>query len=139
MSEWQVIWLGTMAVALVVMAVVQVAVVVAALRLGRELLQTSQELRREIKPLVEKAQRISDDAARAAALAAAQAERLDSLLASTARKIEDTVSVLQGALIEPIRHGATLLAIVRAFAGGLRGMTGPPHHRREDEEALFVG
>jgi hypothetical protein len=138
-SEWQVIWLGTMAVALVIMAIVQVAVLVAAMRVGRELAQTSQELRREIKPLVERAQRISDDAARAAALAAVQAERVDRLFASTAQKVEDTVSVLQGALLEPVRQGATLFAALRAFTAGFRGSASQPHHRREDEEALFVG
>ena len=123
MSEWQVVWLGTMAVALAIMAVVQVAVLVAAMRLGRELMQTSEELRREIKPLVEKAQRISDDAAKTAALVAVQAERIDRLLVSTAQKVEDTVSVLQGALVEPLRQGATLFAVLRAFAAGLRSQT----------------
>jgi hypothetical protein len=138
-SDWQVIWLGLMAMALVVMAAVQVAVLIAAMRLGRELMQTSQQLRREMTPLVLKAQRISDDAAKAAALAAVQAERLDALLASTAQKVDDTVSVLQAALVEPVKQGATLFAVIRAFTAGLRGPTGQSHHRREDEEALFVG
>ena len=54
-------------------------------------------------------------------------------------KVEDTVTVLQGALVEPVRQGATLFAVIRAFVAGLRGPTGHSHHRREDEEALFVG
>ena len=139
MNDWQVVWLGTMAIALVVMTLVQVGVIVAALRLGRELMQTTRELHREITPLVAKAQRIADDAARTAALAAAQAERVDKLLASTADKVEDTLNVLQGALVEPVRQGATLFALIRAFVVGLRAPTGHSHHRREDEEALFVG
>ena len=139
MNDWPVVWLGTMAAALVVMAVVQVAVLMATMRIGRELMQTSQELRRELQPLVARAQRISDDVAKAAGLAAAQAERLDKLLASTAQKVDETVTVLQGALVEPVRQGATLFAVIRAFTAGLRGPTGQSHHRREDEEALFVG
>ena len=139
MSEWAVIWLGTMAVALAVMALVQVAVLVGAMRLGRELIQTTQDLRREIKPLAEKAHRISDDAARVAALAAVQAERIDRLLASTTQRVDDTLGVLQGALLQPIRHGATLVAAVRAFIAGFGNPGGQSHHRREGEDALFVG
>jgi hypothetical protein len=138
-SEWAVIWLGTMAVALAVMALVQVAVLLGALRLGRELLQTTQELRREITPLVEKAQRISEDAGRVAALAAVQAERIDQLLASTTRKVDDTLSVVLASLVEPVRQGVTLFAAVRALVAGFRGPTGQSHHRREGEDALFVG
>ena len=139
MSEWQVIWLGTMAMALVVMAIVQVGVVIVALRLSRELLETSQVLRREIPPLIEKAHRISDDAAKAAALAVAQVERVDRLLASTSHKLDETLTLVQGAILEPVRQGGALIAAIRAFAAGFRGASHPSHHRREDEEALFVG
>lgn len=138
MSDWQVIWLGTMAVALVVMTIVQVAVVIGAMRVGRELLQTSQELRREIKPLVEKARRISDDAAKTTALALAQAERVDRLLARSARRVDETLAVVQGAIIEPVRQGASLLGALRAFAAGFRGADQSGRHR-EEEDALFVG
>ncbi len=139
MSDWQVIWLGTMAAALVVMAIVQVGLVIGALRLGRELLQASQTLRREITPLLEKAHRISDDAAKATALAVTQVERVDRMLATTSQRIDETITVLQGAILEPVRQGTALIAAVRAFAAGFRGSADPSHHRREDEEALFVG
>lgn len=140
MNDWPVVWLGTMAVALVVMAVVQVAVVVVALRVTRELTQTSQELRREIKPLIEKANRISDDAAKATALAVTQVERVDRLLAATSQRVDDTLAIVQAAVIEPVRTGAALFAAVKAVVGGLTGS--PDHHQRhrhEDEDAMFVG
>ena len=139
MNDWQVIWLGTMAVALVVMTIVQIGVIVGALRVGRELLQTSQELRREIRPLLEKAHRISDDAAKAAAMAVTQVERVDRLLVSTTQKVDETLTLVQGAILEPVRQGTALIAAVRAFAAGFRSSTNPSHHRREDEDALFVG
>ena len=139
MSEWQVIWLGTMAVALVVMAVMQIAVLIAAMRLGREILQTSQELRREIKPLIEKVHRVSDDAGKVAALALTQVEQLDTMLKSTAVRIDETITLVQGAVLEPVRQGAALFGAIRAFAAGLRGAGERATHARDDEDALFVG
>jgi hypothetical protein len=138
-NEWQVIWLGTMALALVVMAIVQIAVLVGAMRIGRDLLQTSQELRRELKPLIEKANKVSDDARKAADMAVVQMERLDRMLASTAVRVDETITIVQSAIVEPVRQGAAIFAAFRAIASGLRGLGDRAGHHREDEDALFVG
>jgi hypothetical protein len=138
-SEWSLIWLGTMAIALVVMAVVQIAVLIGAMRVGRDLLQTTQELRREIKPLVEKAHKVTDDANRVSTLAIAQMERLDGMLATTAVRVDETITVLQQALVQPIRQGAAVFAAIRAVASGLRGAVDRDRGHRDEEDALFVG
>jgi hypothetical protein len=137
-SEWSVVWLGTTAVALVVMAIVQIAVLVGAMRVGRDLLQTTQELRREITPLVAKAHKVSDDANRVSALALAQMERLDAMLATTAVRVDETIHVIQQALVQPMRQGAAVFAAIRAVASGLRAADRDRAHR-DEEDALFVG
>ena len=139
MSEWQVIWLGTMALALVVMAIVQIAVLVGAMKIGRDLLQTSQELRREIKPLIDKANKVSDDARKAADMAVVQMERIDRMLATTVVRVDDTITMVQQAIVQPVRQGAAIFAALRAVASGLRGLGDRAGHHREDEDPLFVG
>lgn len=139
MSEWPAIWLGVIAIAVAVMAIVQVAAALAALKMAKQSAVALEELRREIKPLVEKAHKVSDEAARVAALAATQMERVDRLLSSTADRIDETITVVQSALIEPARHGAAALAAMRAALAAVRGWRDRGGHGRDEEEALFVG
>lgn len=139
MSSGQGVLLGVMAVALVAMAVVQVVALLAAARWAKQAAESMEMLRREVKPLIEKAHRISDDAARAASLAAAQVERVDRLMASATERIDETLSVVQGAVIAPVRQGAALVAAVRAALGVFRTATDRRQQTQDDEEALFVG
>ena len=73
MSEWQVTFLGVMAGALVLMALAQAAVAFALFRSVKHVLTAIDDLKREVHPLVEKAHRIADDAARVSAMAGVQA------------------------------------------------------------------
>ena len=82
MTDWQGAALVVMAAALVVMAVIQVAAIVAALRLARQVTATTEALRREVRPLIDQVRRIADEAERASRLATAQVVRVDQLLAS---------------------------------------------------------
>lgn len=141
MTDWQLVCLAAMAVALVVMAAVQVGVIIVAVRVGRQVSATAEEIRREVKPLVLKAHRISDDAARAAALAVAQVERIDRLVESASARVHETLGLVQDAVVEPVRQGAAVVAAVRAALTAFRSWRGEGahHHRRDDEDALFVG
>jgi len=82
-SEWQVTFLGVMAGALVLMALAQAAVAFALFRSVKHVLTALDDLKREVHPLVEKAHRIADDAARVSAMAVVQAERIDALVQQT--------------------------------------------------------
>ena len=137
MSEWPAIWLGVIAIAVAVMASVQVAAALAALKMAKQSAAVLEELRREIKPLVDKAHKVSDEAARVAALASSQMERVDRLLTSTADRIDETITVVQRTLVEPVRHGAAAFAAMRAALAAVRGWRSG--HSRDEEEALFVG
>ena len=140
MNEGQTVYLAAMAVALVVMAAIQIGVIVVAIRVGRQVSAAAEELRREVKPLVEKAHRISDDAARVSAMAVVQAQRIDRLLETTAARVDETLGLVQHAVVEPVRQGAAVVSAVRAALTAFRAWRGHDHpHTREDEDALFVG
>ena len=139
MTDWQPVLFGVMAIALVVMAVVQTLAALVALKLARQTAGMLVELKRDIGPLIDKATKLSDDAARVASLAVVQMERVDRLLVSTAERIDDTIVTVQRSLIEPARHGAAAFAAVRAAMAALRGWRDRGQAARDDEEALFVG
>jgi hypothetical protein len=140
-TEWASVWLGVMAIALVVMAAIQVGLIVMGLRLVRQMSATIDGVRRDVKPLIDKAHVIADEAARATTLATMQVERVDQLLSSTTARVDEAVGLLQSAFAGPLRQGAAVVTAVRAIAGALRQWQDrrPSRSRREEEDALFVG
>ena len=143
MIDWNVVFLGIIAVAVTVMACVQVGVIVFGARLVRRVDRIAAQIDGEIKPLLTNLNRVGEDAARAAQLAAAQVERVDQLFANVAMRVEDTAASLQSAIIAPAREGFAVLSGVRAAFGALREMrsaSAPARSaRHDDEEALFIG
>ena len=139
MTDLSVVFLGVISVALVVMAAVQVAVVVTAAKYARQAADTAAALRQDVKPLLEKANRISDEAARASTLAVAQVERVDRMLASAAERIDETLGLVQSSVVQPVRQGAAILSAIRAAVGVFRGAQDRQRQAQEDDEALFVG
>ena len=139
MTDVQTAYLAAIAVALVLTATIQIGMIVVAIRVGRQVAATAEELRREVKPLIEKAHRISDDAARVTALAVVQAQRVDRLLESTAARVDETLAIVQQAVLEPVRQGAAVVSAVRAALTAFRAWRQHDQHAREEEDALFVG
>ena len=141
MTEVPTGYLATMTVALLVMALMQVGVVIVAMIVGRKFIAVLEDLRREVRPLVANAQKISEDATRVTALAARQVERIDQLLADTHAHIGQTFGLVQQAVVQPARQGAAVVAAVRAAISAFRSWQDRSHHHRtrEDEDALFVG
>jgi hypothetical protein len=142
-TDWSVVFLGVIAVAVTIMAGVQVGVVVFGARLARRVDQMASQLDREIKPLLTNLNKVGEEAARAAQLAAAQVERVDRLFGDVALRVEDTAANLQSAILTPAREGFALLSGLRAAFAALREIrsTNAPARaaRQEDEEALFIG
>ena len=139
MSDAQTTWLAVIAIAVALMAVAQVALALIALRAAREMTGTVAELRRDLKPVIDKADRLVDEATRVASLASLQVERVDRLLANTVDRIDETLSIVQSAVIQPVRQGAALMAGLRAALSALRSWQDRGRHSRDDDEALFVG
>jgi hypothetical protein len=138
-TDWQVIFLGIMAGALVLMALAQAAVAIALARSVKHVLIAVDDLKREVHPLVEKANRIAEDAQKVSALAVLQAERIDALVLQTTARVDETFSVLQTAVIEPIRQGTAILSAIRAGVAAIRAWQGRSAASRDDDDPLFVG
>lgn len=139
MSEWGTVFLGVIAAATLAMAVLQVGAVIAAARLARRVERLADEVHAEIKPLVARAHAIAEDAQRAAALAAAQVERVDVLMSDLTRRVDETAEVLQRAIVAPAREGMALIAGLKAGFALLRGNRPSGSGRLEEEDALFIG
>lgn len=133
------VWLGVIAVAVLVMAVTQVAVLIRLSQVAKEAAAATRDLRRELTPLIEKAHRIADDATRVSALALAQVERLDVAINSTVRRIDETITTVQRVIISPVKQGAALMAGVKAAMAVFRARQDRGRYHRDDEDALFIG
>jgi hypothetical protein len=143
-TDWAVIWLGVIAVAVAIMALVQIGVIIVGLRLARQLSVTIDELRHEVRPLVEKVHRIADDAARATSLATIQIERIDDILSTTTARVDEGLAIVRNAMGGPLRQGYAVAMALRAALSAFRRR---PHTTsgsarplgQEEEDALFVG
>jgi hypothetical protein len=135
------IFLGVIAVATLVMALIQVGAIVAILRLARQAQQTMTELHRDVKPLIVKATEVADEASRTATIATVQAQKIDRLLSDLAVRVDETAGVVQQAIITPAREGMAIVAAIKAGLGALRGFRERPRHGRaaDDEDPLFIG
>lgn len=138
------VWLAVMAISLATMAAIQIGLILVGLKVARQMNATVEELRREVKPLVDKLHRVADDASRATTLAVAQVERVDALLSTTATRVDEAVGILSNAVGGPIRQGYAAVTAFRAVfeafrAWQTRSETRKRGRTREEEDALFVG
>jgi hypothetical protein len=136
-------FLGLIAFATVVMAVVQVGLIVVALRLAKRIDALSTEFHRELRPLIERLTRVADNLNQATGLATTQVERLDRLFSGASKRADDTMSLVHGAVVGPIREGLALVAAVRGVLGAIRLLRGSRSSRAaakfDDEDPLFIG
>lgn len=139
MSGWTDVFLGIIAAATLVSAIIQIGVLVAAGRLALRMVRLADRVERELKPVFAHLDAIGRDASRAASLAAAQVERADGIFADVAHRVEQTLDTVQSAVATPAREGAAILAGFRAALGTLRDLrAGRSRARGEDEDALFI-
>lgn len=142
MSDWSGVFLGIIAAATLVMALIQIGAIIALLRVARQAQDVLTAVHRDVKPLIARAGEIADEAAQTAALATAQAQKVDKLVTDLARRVDDTSVLVQQAIVLPAREGMAILAALKAGLsafkgfGGFRGRAGRPG---EGDDALFIG
>ncbi len=133
------LWLAIIAFAVLAMAVMQVVVGLHLLRTAREATATIQDLRKEVKPLIDKAHKVADDAQQVSAMAKAQVERVDQLMATVVVRVDDTLQIVQESIIAPVKQGAAVMAGIRAAMAVFRARQDRSRYGRDDEDALFIG
>jgi hypothetical protein len=133
-------FLGVIALATVVMALIQVGAIVALARIARQAQQTLASVQQDVRPLVAKVTAIAEETSRTAAIATAQAEKVDRLVTDLSRRIDETASIVQAAIITPAREGMAIVAALKATFGALRGLKDLRNSRQaEEEDPLFIG
>lgn len=146
MSSTAELLLGVIALAVAIMAIVQVGAVVAGFRVARRVEQLANDLETTVKPLLANLTAMSAEASRAAALAAAQVERMDKVFGEVSGRVEQTLAAAQAFITGPAREGMAVVAGIRAAVTALRGMrdasrrrAAPKRSVTEEEESLFIG
>lgn len=134
-------WLVVIAVATLLIAIVQIGVLVVAGLLARRVARLTENLEQQVKPLFGHLDAIGREASKAAALATVQVERADRLFADVSGRVEQGLDTVQAAMEIPAREGA---AIFSAFRAAFRALRNPPpgvrrgRSRADDEDALFI-
>ncbi len=136
------LFLGIIAVAVLVMAAIQVAAVVLAARTARRVDRLADRLEQDLHPIVTNLQTMTSEAARASALAVAQLERADRLFTDLGTRVEQILVAVQDTLIAPAREGFAWLAGLKAALSAFRELreSAPANAPAVDEDdALFIG
>lgn len=141
MTDWGTVFLGVIAVATLATAIVQIGVLIAAGLLAKRLTRLTDQVERELGPLVESLNAIGKDAARAASLATAQVERVDRLFGDATIRLDQTLGAIQSAVSMPVREGVAVMSGIRAALESIRRSSNSRSARQrpgDEEDALFI-
>ncbi len=116
------VFLGVIALATLLMATVQLAMVVYGTRLARRFDRLVDVVEKEIRPTLGRVNAMSEDMSRATSLAAVQAERFDQLFARLVEQVDRFSDLTEDAVVEPMRRGAALLQGLKVVMAVLRGV-----------------
>lgn len=135
------VFLGIIAFATAVMALVQIGAIVVLARVAMQVRDTASMIQQDLRPLIARANAIADEAQKTATIATAQAQKIDRLVTDLTQRVDETSSVIQEAILTPAREGLAIVAGLKAALGALRGLRDLRARpgRIEDEDALFIG
>ncbi len=135
-------FLGIIATAVAVMAIVQVATIVVAMRTARRVGDAVARFEQDVRPIITNLKSMSVDAARAASVASAQAQRAEQLIGGLTSRVNETVAAVEATVARPVREAYAMLQGLLGAVAAFR--EGPPAPARrgagsEEEESLFIG
>jgi hypothetical protein len=141
------LFLGLIALGVLVMATIQVAAIIAVIQAARRVGALAGRFEQDVKPILVNLQKVSEEAARASSQAAAQVDRLDTLVSSVARRVEETAATVQQTILQPARDGLAFLQMLRNVVSGFRETREPagepkaanPPKAAPDDDELFIG
>jgi hypothetical protein len=137
-STWATVFLGIIAMATLVTAILQVVLLVAGWQLVRRITTFVEDIERDVRPILGHVNAIARDASRVASLAAAQVERADQLLTTAVVRIEELLANLSTVVVKTMREGNALMMGIRAVMAAVQAFRGRRRGRSEDDEALFI-
>jgi hypothetical protein len=140
-NEWNQVFLGVIAGATALMAIVQIGAIVVLARVALQVQGILSIVQQDIRPLIARANAIAEEASKTATLATAQAQKIDKMVTDLTRRVDETSAVVQQAILTPAREGMAIIAALKAGFGalkGLRDLRGRPGGV-DDEDALFIG
>ena len=135
------VFLGIIAVAVAIMAIIQVAAIVFAMSAARRIGQVADRIEQDLRPVMSNLQAISAEAARAASLAALQMERADRIFGDFSRRAEQVMAAIPS-LLGPAGKGFAFLNGLKAVLAAIQELRRTPRRRAahpEEEDALFIG
>lgn len=137
MSE---LFLGVIAIAVLVMAVLQVTAVVFAVRAAQRVGEAVSRFEADVKPIMNNLRSLSSDAARTANIAAAQAQHAEHVIADLTGRLSDAVSAVEASVIAPARDAyAVVQGLLAAFSTLRQAPAQPRSVPSEEEDSLFIG
>lgn len=142
MTEWSGLFLGIIAAATLVMALIQVGAIIAALRVAKQAQDVLASVQRDVKPLIEKANAMAEEASRTVTLANLQAQKVDRLVTDLTTRIDETSAIVQQAIVTPAREGMAIVAAIKGALGVFRGgndWRGRAGRTGDEEDPLFIG
>jgi DNA integrity scanning protein DisA with diadenylate cyclase activity len=137
------VFLGLIALGVLVMAAIQVGAVVLALRAARRLEGAVTVLQQDLKPILANLQTMTTEAARATATAAAQVDRLEKMVGEVVRRVDTAATTVHETIVVPARELMAVVQGIKTVFTAFRGEPGDARRRRpaaaEDEDPLFIG
>ena len=137
MSTWATVFLGIIAMATLVTAVLQVVLLVAGWQLVRRITGFVEVIEKDIRPIIANVASITRDASKIATLAAAQVERADQILNTAVVRLEDLLTNISSLVVKTMREGNALVMGVRAVMAAIQALR-RRRRRGDDDEALFI-
>ena len=135
------VFLGIIAVAVAIMAIIQVAAIVFAMSAAKRIGQVADRLEQDLRPVMSNLQAITAEAARATTLATAQMERADRMFTDLSRRAEQMMAGVPS-LLGSAGKGLAFLNGIKAALGAIQELRrssrrGAAHP--DEEDALFIG
>jgi hypothetical protein len=133
--------LGIIAVAVLVMAVIQVAAIVFAMSAARRIGRVADRLEHDLSPVLSNLHTITAEAARVTTLAAVQMDRADRMFADLSRRAEQVFSAVPS-LLGPAGKGLAFLNGIKAAVAAIHVLRRSSRRRAthpDEEDALFIG
>jgi hypothetical protein len=137
------LFLGVIALSVLVMAVIQVVGCVFLAKTVQRTEQLTRRIEEDIRPIIRNLQAASMEVTRAAGLAAAHLQRSDHFLGNVSKQAETAVGTLMATIIGGGRKGVALATALRTlvtlFRQAQRRQSSAQPAGMEEDEALFIG